>query len=211
VADGDGLENHCGGNVTVGSNPTPSAPPLRTPPGLVRTERLVLRHWEEQDLEAFFDLYSREDVVRWLGAHPRRPLATMQEARERLGRWRAHERGLASPLGLWAMVPCAAGEEPVGTLLLLPLSDDGGPTGLVEVGWHLHPRHQGQGLATEAARAVLDLAGQTGLDQVLALTDLDNIASQRVATRLGMQDEGVTGRWFGLTMRQYRKVIVNNI
>ncbi len=26
VADGDGLENHCGGNVTVGSNPTPSAP-----------------------------------------------------------------------------------------------------------------------------------------------------------------------------------------
>jgi hypothetical protein len=25
VADGDGLENHCGGNVTVGSNPTPSA------------------------------------------------------------------------------------------------------------------------------------------------------------------------------------------
>jgi RimJ/RimL family protein N-acetyltransferase len=99
----------------------------------------------------------------------------------------------------------------VGTLLLLPLSDDGGPTGLVEVGWHLHPRHQGQGLATEAARAVLDLAGQTGLDQVLALTDLDNIASQRVATRLGMQDEGVTGRWFGLTMRQYRKVIVNNI
>ena len=25
MADGDGLENHCGGNVTVGSNPTPSA------------------------------------------------------------------------------------------------------------------------------------------------------------------------------------------
>jgi hypothetical protein len=25
VADGDGLENHCGSNVTVGSNPTPSA------------------------------------------------------------------------------------------------------------------------------------------------------------------------------------------
>jgi RimJ/RimL family protein N-acetyltransferase len=183
------------------------------PVELVRTERLLLRHWEEPDLAAFFDLYSREDVVRWLGAHPRRPLATTQEARERLGRWHAHERGLASPLGLWAMVPCVAGATgpPVGTLLLLPLSDDDGPTGLVEVGWHLHPRHQGQGLATEAARAVLDLAAQTGLDQVLALTDLDNIASQRVATRLGMRDEGVTGRWFGLTVRQYRKVIANNI
>jgi hypothetical protein len=31
-------------------------------------------------------------------------------------------------------------------------------------------------------------------------------ASQRVAARLGMTDEGVTQRWFGLTPREYRKV-----
>jgi RimJ/RimL family protein N-acetyltransferase len=37
--------------------------------------------------------------------------------------------------------------------------------------------------------------------------DLDNTASQRVAARLGMTDEGLTERWFGLTLRQYRKVI----
>jgi RimJ/RimL family protein N-acetyltransferase len=97
----------------------------------------------------------------------------------------------------------------VGTLLLLPLSDADGPTGLVEVGWHLHPSHQGRGLATEAAHAVLALAGQAGIGQVLALTDLDNVASQRVAERLGMQDEGVTGRWFGLTARQYRLVLAS--
>jgi RimJ/RimL family protein N-acetyltransferase len=42
---------------------------------------------------------------------------------------------------------------------------------------------------------------------VLAVTDLGNVASQRVAERLGMQDEGVTERWFGLTTRQYRLVI----
>ena len=42
---------------------------------------------------------------------------------------------------------------------------------------------------------------------MIAITDLDNTASQRVAMRLGMQDEGVTGRWFGLMARQYRKVI----
>jgi RimJ/RimL family protein N-acetyltransferase len=177
---------------------------------LLRTDRLLLRHWDEPDLAAFFDLYSRDDVVRWLGAHPRRPLATAAEAQERLGRWHEHERGLSPPFGLWAVVPCAAGAapgQPVGTLLLLPLSDDDGPTGLVEVGWHLHPQHQGQGIATEAARAVLVLAGEAGIGQVLALTDLDNAASQRVAVRLGMTDEGVTERWFGLTARQYRKVI----
>jgi RimJ/RimL family protein N-acetyltransferase len=177
---------------------------------LLRTDRLLLRHWDESDLTAFFDLYSQEDVVRWLGEHPRRPLSTMAEAHERLGRWREHERGLSPPFGLWAIVPCVAGAlpgQPVGTLLLLPLSDVDGPTGLVEVGWHLHPQYQGRGLATEAARAVLALAGKAGIGQVLAIADLDNAASQRVAERLGMTDEGVTERWFGLTARQYRKVI----
>jgi RimJ/RimL family protein N-acetyltransferase len=177
---------------------------------LLRTERLLLRHWDESDLPAFFDLYSQEDVVRWLGAHPRRPLASVADAQERLGRWHEHERGLPPPLGLWAIVPCAPGArpgQPAGTLLLLPLSDADGPTGLVEVGWHLHPQHQGQGIATAAARAVLALAANAGIDQVLAITDVDNAASQRVAARLGMTDEGVTGRWFGLTARQYRKVI----
>jgi len=177
---------------------------------LLGTDRLLLRHWDESDVGAFFDLYSRDEVTRWLGAHPRRPLATTAEARQRLGRWHEHERGLSAPLGLWAIVPYAADARPgrpAGTLLLLPLSDDTGPTGLVEVGWHLHPRHQGQGLATEAAGAVLALAGKAGIDQVLAITDLDNVASQRVAARLGMTDEGVTDRWFGLTARQFRKVL----
>jgi RimJ/RimL family protein N-acetyltransferase len=176
---------------------------------LLRTGRLLLRNWDESDAAAFFDVYSREEVARWLGAHPRKALATVAEAQEQLGRWREHERGLSPPLGLWAIVPYAAGAPgpPVGTLLLLPLSDDDGPTGLVEVGWHLHPEFQGRGLATEAARAVLALAGDAGMDEVLALTDLDNAPSQRVAERLGMADEGVTERWFGLAMRQYRKVI----
>jgi RimJ/RimL family protein N-acetyltransferase len=75
------------------------------------------------------------------------------------------------------------------------------------VGWHLHPQHQGQGLATEAAEAVLAAAAQAGIDHVLALTEPDNIRSQAVAARLGMRDEGLTGRWFGLTTRQYRKTI----
>src|ERR1700691_3215741 len=111
---------------------------------LLRTDRLLLRHWDEPDLTAFFDLYSREDVVRWLGTHPRRPVASMQEAQARLRRWQAPERGLAPPFGLWAMAPCAAGAtgsrgaSPVGTLVLMPLSDEGGPTGLTEGGWHLH-------------------------------------------------------------------------
>ena len=76
---------------------------------LLRTPRLLLRHWEESDLPAFFDLYSRNDVMRWLGPHPRRTLATLDEARERMARWRGREQHLDPPLGLWAIVPLAPG------------------------------------------------------------------------------------------------------
>ena len=50
-------------------------------------------------------------------------------------------------------------------------------------------------------------AATAGIGQVLALTDLDNVRSQAVAARLGMSDEGTTDRWFGLTARQFRKIL----
>ncbi|WP_238017229.1 GNAT family N-acetyltransferase [Dactylosporangium sp. AC04546] len=160
---------------------------------------MELRHWVEDDLEAFFDIYSRWEVMRWLGPQPRRALADVDEARERLARWHARERDLAAPYGLWAIVP-AGSAVPVGTVLLLPLHDQDGLTDEVEIGWHLHPDHQGRGLVTEAARRLLRDAPAG----VLALTDPDNDRSQAVARRLGMRDEGLTDRWFGLTARQFR-------
>jgi RimJ/RimL family protein N-acetyltransferase len=179
---------------------------------LVRTQRLLLRRWEDSDLPAFFDLYSREDVARWLGQHPRRALATLGEARERLRQWHVLEQGLDPPLGRWAIVPLnrfPRQEQPVGTIPLLPVTDPDGPAGQVEVGWHLHPHHQGQGLVTEAAGAILAAAAEAGIEQVIALTDPDNIPSRAVAARLGMRDEGITQRWYGLTSRQYHKITTN--
>ena len=53
--------------------------------------------------------------MRWLGPHPRRALATPAEARERLHRWHARERGLDSPLGYWAIVPLDPAPAAAGT------------------------------------------------------------------------------------------------
>jgi RimJ/RimL family protein N-acetyltransferase len=173
---------------------------------LLRTPRVLLRRWQEDDLPAYFDIYSRDEVMRWLGPHPRRALTDLHEAGERLRRWHEREANLAVPYGFWALVPCTETDErepPVGTVLLLPLVDAAGSTGEVEIGWHLHPNWQGRGLVTEAAAAVLGRANAVGRKRVLALTDLDNSASQSVAMHLGMADEGVTDRWFGLTRRQF--------
>ena len=163
---------------------------------LLRTARLTLRSWEVGDVDMFFDTYSRWSVMRWLGPPPRRVYESVDQARRGIAAWASRED---PPLGLWAVVP--AGETaPVGTALLLPLSDASGPTGEVEVGWHLHPDREGEGWATGAASALLERAA---LPRVLALTDPDNEKSQAVCRRLGMTDEGLTDRWFKTTMRQY--------
>jgi RimJ/RimL family protein N-acetyltransferase len=163
---------------------------------------MILRPWAEQDVAAFFDIYSRDEVARWLGAHPRRPVSDVEDARKRVLGWRKFHDGFEAPYGLWAMVPVDL-DVPVGTALLLPLTDDDGPTDQVEVGWHLHPEYQGRGLATEAAAALLAVLPADGPDRVWALTDLDNVKSQAVAARLGMVDQGPTGRWFGETLLQF--------
>jgi RimJ/RimL family protein N-acetyltransferase len=173
---------------------------------LLRTHRLALRKWIEEDAPAFFDVYSRDEVVRWLGPQPRRTVCTPAEALESIRRGHARQADLEPPLGLWAIVRLdSERRDPIGTVLLMPLEDTDGPTDQIEIGWHLHPDEQGRGYATEAAQALLDRARAAGIAQVLALTDLDNAPSQRVARRLGMVDDGPTDRWFGLTTRQFRK------
>jgi RimJ/RimL family protein N-acetyltransferase len=63
------------------------------------------------------------------------------------------------------------------------------------VGYHVLPRWQGRGLATEAAAACRDLArDRIGSDELVAIIHPENVASRRVAERIGMtqvaDDEG---------------------
>jgi RimJ/RimL family protein N-acetyltransferase len=172
---------------------------------LLETPRLRLRAWDHDDAEAFLDIYSRTEVAKWLGAHPRQPLTSLDGAVARINTWNQLASQLASPLGLWAIVPGVAEPAvPVGTVLLVPLADESGGPEEIEIGWHLHPHHQGKGLATESAQALLHAAAAAEIRTVIALTDLDNVRSQAVAVRLGMKDEGTTNRWYGVTTRQYR-------
>lgn len=55
-----------------------------------------------------------------------------------------------------------------------------------ELGWLLYEGHEGQGFATEAARALLDWAfSALPLHSLVSYTDPENLASQAVARRLG--------------------------
>jgi RimJ/RimL family protein N-acetyltransferase len=59
-----------------------------------------------------------------------------------------------------------------------------------EIGWVLAPAHQGRGLATEAARAALDICfTRLGLRRVTAGCFVENEASWRIMEKLGMRRE----------------------
>ena len=72
-----------------------------------------------------------------------------------------------------------------------------------EVGYIIHPEAQGQGVATEAARALLAFGFEdVGLHRIYARCDARNAASARVMQRLGMREEAhlrehahFKGRW----------------
>ena len=162
---------------------------------LLCTGRLRLRAWttEDADLTRLADIYTREEVTRWLGGRPTIPPAELVE------RWRlVHE--LDRRHGCWAIEPLDGGA-PAGTVLLKPLPDG---VGEVEVGWHLHPDSWGRGYATEAARAVVERGFQAGLPEVYAVVRPGNEPSLAVCRRLGMQPLGRTSRWYSCELEAFR-------
>jgi RimJ/RimL family protein N-acetyltransferase len=183
-----------------------------------RTRRLIARDWSARDVQAAFDIYGRDEVARWLGAQPRRPVASLTQMRERLDAW-ARRNGETPGYGLWA-VEMRTGPAPgavVGAVLLAQLP---GADAEVEIGWHLNPDHWGNGYATEAGRGAVAVAfgfGQVGpeavevdgvagrlpLDRVIALVDPDNARSQAVCRRLGMRHIGQTDHYYGLVLELF--------
>ncbi|MBB5873894.1 RimJ/RimL family protein N-acetyltransferase [Allocatelliglobosispora scoriae] len=164
---------------------------------LWETDRLIIRDWTEEpaDVERIFDMLSRWEVARWLGATPR-ALTDPAEAVGVVRRWRA--RGSADGrFGIWAIEVRATGEA-VGTVLVIPMPGMGGATTEdIEVGWHLHPDAWGNGYATEAARSAVDRAFAAGVPEIFAVVRPGNAPSVAVTRRLGMSPLGPQpDRWY---------------
>ncbi|KRC49203.1 hypothetical protein ASE16_10520 [Leifsonia sp. Root227] len=163
------------------------------------TDRLALRGWEAADADFAFDLYSRWEVQRYIGREPK-VMTDPAQAVALIERLRGHEHPVH---GYWVVVERETGAQ-VGTVLLkaIPASvgverDD------TEIGWHFHPDAWGHGYATEAAAIVLRHALDSGIDEVVAVTAPDNVASQGVCLRLGMHAHGLSDRYYDVTCALY--------
>jgi RimJ/RimL family protein N-acetyltransferase len=149
---------------------------------VLETQRLVLRRWRQEDAAALAALNADREVVRFVGAGTPLHRAASDALLARFDQeWEARGYG---PLAV------AAREEPTTLLgfcgLMAPAFL---PTVLpaAEIGWRFARPAWGRGLATESARAVLDVAfGPLGLAEVLAIVAPGNVRSLRVCAKLGM-------------------------
>jgi RimJ/RimL family protein N-acetyltransferase len=146
----------------------------------LRTERLVLREWNDDDLEPFAALNSDPQVMEHLPA----PLSR-EQSDEMVGR--LYARAAQGRPSLWAVeVPGIAPF--IGFIGLLEPAFDAHFTPCVEVGWRLAKEHWGRGYAPEGARAALAWAFEEGgLDEVVSFTVPHNTSSRRVMEKLGMR------------------------
>jgi RimJ/RimL family protein N-acetyltransferase len=149
----------------------------------LQTDRLRLRMFRPDDLEAYAAMCADPEVMRYLGdgkaltrADAWRQMAMI------LGHWQL--RGF----GLWAVEERASGDL-VGRIGFF--QPEGWPG--FELGWMLRRASWGKGYATEGARRALGHAfGELGRTHLISLIRPANQPSIRVAERLGQRLEGRT-------------------
>lgn len=160
-------------------------PPIPRLPG----ERVTLRPYRDDDVDALFALYSDPVVTRWW-SHA--PWTDRQQAIEFLERTRRDRK--TTEFYPWA-IASNADDALIGTAALYEI-DRTHRRGMI--GYVLSPSMHGHGYAREALRLLLDFAW-TGLDlqRIEADTDPENTASRRLLERLGFRHEGsMRKRWF---------------
>jgi RimJ/RimL family protein N-acetyltransferase len=147
-------------------------------PSAIRTDRLLLRAWREEDREPHAAMNADPAVMEHFPG-----TMTRQQSNEMFDRVQAHWAELG--WGVWAVeVP---GTTPfAGFVGVARQNAPGYP--VIEVGWRLARPYWGLGYATEAATRALAFGFETlGLDEVVSFTVPQNSRSRAVMERIGMR------------------------
>lgn len=148
----------------------------------VETERLRLRPWRPDDIDALAAIFA-EPAMWW---YPFGRGLTRDECERFLDRQIQHRQ--THGFGMWAAELRDSGEL-IGYIGLAVPAWLPAVMPAVEVGWRLHPAHWGRGLATEGGRASLRYGFEVlQLDRIIAIFMPENVPSGRIMAKLGMRD-----------------------
>lgn len=141
----------------------------------IETNRLLLRNFTSEDAAELFEYLHEPSASCFLSQRLEDMDAAHQEASKR------------SNSDDYVAVCLKRTNQLVGDLFAMPEEDPD----TFSVGWNFNARFGGEGLATEAARALFEYLFETqDARRLFAYVEETNIASQRLCERLGMRHEG---------------------
>ena len=160
---------------------------------IVKTERLCLRPFSKEDLNAYAEIMGDHEVGKWF---PKGTGYTREEAEKSLDsilkHWDNHG------FGIWAMTGKER-ESLLGRCGLNLITE----TSEVELDFVVARSFWGRGYATEAAKAALAYGFDViGLGRIIALAKPENISSRRVIEKTGMRYVKNAEYW-GITCAYY--------
>ncbi len=152
---------------------------------VLETERMVLRRMGMSDVDDLMGIFSDPEAMSY---YPGTKSRSEAEAwvRNQLDRYRDHG------IGLWAAILKDSGEF-AGQCGLTMQEVEGREE--VEIGYLFLRKYWNRGLATEAAQACRDHGFALGYDRLVSLIDPGNLASLRVAEKVGMTLEKEVEKW----------------
>jgi len=178
----------------------------------LRTERLLLRPFEECDLDDFYAYRSLPEVTRYIFDEP----SDRADATRRLTNAVAMDELNAEDDWLVMAVYEPEAGKVIGDVVLKWLNDKDRQG---ELGYIFNPAFHGRGLAREASEAILKLGfDDLGLHRISATCDPRNEPSWRLMERLGMRREAhfrecetLGGEWadvlvYAMLAEEYRRV-----
>ncbi|MEU7556153.1 GNAT family N-acetyltransferase [Streptomyces sp. NPDC044571] len=150
----------------------------------IRTPRLLLRRWTDDDVVPLSEINADPEVMRWIGDGD---TLDPEQTAEEIERW--EEEWDEEGFGVFAVELLASGELIGAVGLSVPeFLPEVLPA--VDISWRLGRPFWGQGYASEAAHATLEFALQDrGLDRIVAINRVGNEESENVIRKLGMVSE----------------------
>jgi [ribosomal protein S5]-alanine N-acetyltransferase len=151
--------------------------------GFLQSQRIQLRNFTLNDYGLLYQLDSNPAVMKFLGnglpSTPERIRENLRLIVSKYEEWKS--------FGLWA-AELKETNEFIGWFALKPLPKIGD----IEIGYRLLPQYWGLGFATEGARLLRDYGFENlKLPKIVAITHLENKASQRVLIKNGFSETGL--------------------
>lgn len=145
------------------------------------TSRLVLRQPTQNDVAEVFSLRSNAAILRYVDRDPCQSLVEAAEFIDKITAPIINNEAIS-----WAI--CIKGtDKQIGDIALWKITKE---HHRAEIGYCLHPQHQGKGLMSEALAAVINYAfQQMHLHSIEANTNPENKASQKLLERAGFVQE----------------------